>query len=106
VGVDATRFDGILAFASCRDGKLEVAGESAAGKFEILQTVTTPVGARTMDDVDAGTHKAYLPTAEFEEPKPGVTGRPTAKPGTFMIVVVGGPKDCRGSAAISSRHRP
>jgi hypothetical protein len=88
-GVDATRFDGSRAFASCRDGKLEVAGESAAGKFEILQTVTTPVGARTMD-VDAGTHKAYLPTAEFEEPKPDATGRPTAKPGTFMIVVVGG----------------
>ena len=89
-GVDATRFDGNQALASCRDGKLEVVRESTPGKFEILQTVTTPVGARTMD-VDAGTHKAYLPTAEFEEPKPGATGRPTAKPGTFMIVVVAGP---------------
>ena len=86
-GVDATRFDGHQAFASCRDGKLEVAGESAPGKFEILQTVTTPVGARTMD-VDLETHKVYLATAEFEEQKPGATGRPTAKPGTFMIVVV------------------
>jgi DNA-binding beta-propeller fold protein YncE len=28
-GVDATRFDGHQAFASCRDGKLEVAGERA-----------------------------------------------------------------------------
>src|SRR5580765_2334188 len=80
-GVDATRFDGHQAFASCRDGKLEVAGESAAGKFEILQTVTTPVGARTMD-IDLATHKVYLATAEFEEQKPGATGRPTAKPGT------------------------
>jgi hypothetical protein len=86
-GVDATRFDGHQAFASCRDGKLEVAGESAPGKFEILQTVTTPVGARTMD-VDPEIHKVYLPTAEFEEQKPGATGRPTAKPGSFMIVVV------------------
>jgi DNA-binding beta-propeller fold protein YncE len=86
-GVDATRFDGRQAFASCRDGKLEVAGESAPGKFEILQTVTTPVGARTMD-VDSEMHKAYLATAEFEEQKPGATGRPTAKSGTFMIVVV------------------
>ena len=57
-------------------------------KFEILQTVTTPVGARTMD-VDPETHKVYLATAEFEEQKPGATGRPAAKPGTFMIVVVG-----------------
>lgn len=87
-GVDATKFDGSQAFTSCRDGKLEVAGESASGKFEIVQTVTTPVGARTMD-IDPGMHKVYLATAEFEEQKPGATGRPQAKPGTFMIVVVG-----------------
>jgi DNA-binding beta-propeller fold protein YncE len=86
-GVDATKFDGSQAFASCRDGKLAVAGENASGKFEIQQTVTTAVGAKTMD-VDTGTHKAYLPTFEFEEQKPGATGRPQAKPGTFMIVVV------------------
>ena len=87
-GVDATKFDGRQAFASCRDGKLEVAGETAPGKFEIQQTVTTPPGARTMD-ADPETHKVYLATAEFEEQKPGAPGRPTAKPGTFMIVVVG-----------------
>jgi DNA-binding beta-propeller fold protein YncE len=85
-GVDATKFDGHQAFASCRDGKLNVVGENA-GKFEIVQTVTTPVGAKTMD-VDPGAHKIYLPTAEFEEQKPGATGRPAAKPGSFMIVVV------------------
>jgi hypothetical protein len=87
-GVDATKFDGRQAFASCRDGKLEVAGETALGKLEIQQTVTTPVGARTMD-VDHETHRVYLATADFEEQKPGATGRPVAKPGTFMIVVVG-----------------
>jgi hypothetical protein len=86
-GVDATKFDGHQAFASCRDGKLSVAGETASGKFEIVQTVTTAVGAKTMD-VDPGTHKIYLPTAEFEEQKPGATGRPAARPGSFMIVVV------------------
>src|SRR5258708_3127424 len=47
-GVDATKFDGHQAFTSCRDGKLEVAGESASGQFEIIQTVATPAGARTM----------------------------------------------------------
>ena len=83
-GVDATRIDGNEAFASCRDGKLEVAGETA-GKWGILQTVSIPVGARTMD-VDTTAHKIYLPTAEFEEAKPGA--RPAAKPGTFKIVVV------------------
>jgi len=84
-GVDATKFDGHQAFASCRDGKLAVAGESSPGKFEIAQTVTTAVGAKTMD-VDPEKHKIYLPTAEFEEAKPGA--RPAPKPGTFMIVVV------------------
>jgi len=84
-GVDATRWDGHQAFASCRDGKLNVA-EQESGKFEIVQTATTVVGARTMD-IDTAEHKIYLPTAEFEEAKAGE--RPKAKPGTFMIVVVG-----------------
>jgi hypothetical protein len=35
--------------------------------------------------IDATSHKIYLPTAEFE---PITSGRPKAKPGTFMIVVV------------------
>jgi len=87
-GVDATKFDGQQAFASCRDGKMNIVGENASGKFEIVQTVTTALGAKTMD-VDPATHKAYLPTFEFEEQKPGATGRPAAKPGSFMIVVVG-----------------
>ena len=83
-GVDATRWDGHQAFASCREGKLSVA-EEKAGKFEIVQTVTTGVGTKTMD-LDAAARKIYLPTAEFDEAKPGA--RPSAKPGTFMIVVV------------------
>ena len=85
-GVDATKFGGNQAFASCRDGKLFVAGEISPGKFEIVQTVETPQGARTMD-VDREAHKVYLPTAEFGEP--GANGRPAPKPRTFMIVVVG-----------------
>ena len=86
-GVDATKFDQGQAFASCRDGSLAVARETSPGKFEIVQTVKTPQGARTMG-IDPTTHKIYLPTAEFEDPKPGATGRPAMKPGTFMIVVV------------------
>ena len=84
-GVDATKIDGGLAFASCADGSLAVASESSPGKFEIVQTVKTPPGARTMG-VDPTTHMIYLPTSEFEEATPGT--RPRSKPGTFMIVVV------------------
>jgi DNA-binding beta-propeller fold protein YncE len=82
-GVDATRWDGQQAFASTREGKLGVA-EEKGGKWEIVQTVTTGVGTKTMD-IDAAAHKIYMPTAEFEEAKAG--GRPSAKSGTFMIVV-------------------
>jgi DNA-binding beta-propeller fold protein YncE len=83
-GVDATKFDGD-AFASCSDGTLSVARESG-GKFEIVQTVQTPRGARTMG-LDPATHTLYLPTAEFGAATEGQS-RPRPKPGTFMIVVV------------------
>jgi DNA-binding beta-propeller fold protein YncE len=85
--VDATKIDGGQAFASCRDGTLTVAAETSPGKFETVETVKTRMGARTMG-LEPNTHKIYLPTAEFEEPRPGAKGGPRTKPGTFMIVVV------------------
>jgi hypothetical protein len=85
-GVDATKFDAGLAFASCRDGSFFVI-EEKAGKYAIAQTVKTPIVAKTMG-VDPATHKVYLPTAEFEDQPAGSTSRPKAKPGTFMVVVV------------------
>ena len=84
-GVDATQFEGD-AFASCRDGTLAIAREGAPGKFQIIQTVQTPQGARTMGS-DPTTHTLYLPTAEFGPPAAGQS-RPSVKPGSFMIVVV------------------
>jgi len=81
--VDATAFHEGQAFASCRDGSLTVGGLKN-GKLELKETVKTPEGARTMT-VDHGNHRLFLPTAEFE---PATTGRPKAKPGTFMIVFV------------------
>ena len=83
-GVDATQFDG-HAFASCSDGTLAVAGEKSPGEFEIVQTVKTQQGARTMGS-DPTTHTLYLPTAEFE-PATGQQ-RPKAKPDSFMVLVV------------------
>lgn len=85
-GVDATAFDGTQAFASCGDGSLIVAAKKA-GTWEVEQTVKTPLGART-NGLDLTTDRIYLPTAEME---PSTTGRPKAKPGSFMIVEVGRP---------------
>ena len=83
--VDAIKLDGSQAFASCRDGTLAVASETAPGKFEIVETVKTPPGARTMG-LDPTTLNIYLPTAEYVQ---GANGRQTTKPDSFMIVVVG-----------------
>jgi len=84
-GVDATKFDGDV-FASCGDSTLTVAREVTPGKFQVVQTVKTPRGARTMG-IDPTTRSLYLPTAEFA---PGSEGqaRPRPKPDSFMIVVV------------------
>jgi DNA-binding beta-propeller fold protein YncE len=84
-GVDATKFDGDV-FASCGDGTLTVARETAPDKYGVVQIVQTPRGARTMG-VDPTTHTLYLPTAELEPSADG-RWRPRPKPGTFMIVVV------------------
>jgi len=86
-GVDATKLDSGQAFASCRDGTLAVVSETSPGKFDVVQSLKTGQGAGTMG-IDSATHKIYLPTADFEEVKPGATGRPRTIPGTFKILVV------------------
>lgn len=89
-GVDATRFDNGYAFASCRDGTLAVARETSPGRFQIVQDLRTRPGARTMD-IDPTTHAAFLPTAEFGEPR-DARSRPIPRPDTFMALV-GRPSD-------------
>jgi DNA-binding beta-propeller fold protein YncE len=84
-GVDATKFAGDI-FASCGDGTLTVVREPEPGKFQVLQTVQTPRGAKTMG-VDPTTQTLYLPTAEMLPPAEGQS-RPRPKPDSFMIVVV------------------
>jgi hypothetical protein len=86
-GVDAVKIDSSEYFASTGDGTLAVVGSSSPGKYAVVQTVKTPIGAKTMG-VDDRTHKIYLPTADFEAVKTGANGRRVAKPGTFKIIVV------------------
>ena len=86
-GVDATRVAGAEAFASAGDGTLTVVGRSSSGEYTVVALVKTERGAKTMD-IDTRTHKIYLPTADFEDVKPGASGRPVAKPDTFKILVV------------------
>jgi hypothetical protein len=87
-GVDGCAFDPGTgcAMASCGDGTLTIVKETSPGKFEVIQTLQTRRGARTIV-LDPTTHAAYLPTAKMKDPAPGER-RPTPEPGTFMIVVV------------------
>ena len=86
-GPDAVIYDAKrrLAFIPCgRDGVLEVIAVRAAGDVVKLQTLATQRSART-GALDPKTGRLYLPTANYiAQP----TGRPTATPGTFTILVV------------------
>ena len=86
-GCDSTKFDDGFIFSSCGDGTMTVVREADPQKFDVVQTVTTRQGAKTMA-VDPQTHEVFLPTAEFE-PAAGTRNRPVAKPDTFMILVFG-----------------
>jgi DNA-binding beta-propeller fold protein YncE len=87
---DACAFDPATGdiFASCGDGTLTIARETAPDKFEIVQKLETRRGAKTMG-LDPATHAAYLPAVEYEPAPAGgpANRRPTAKPDTFMVLV-------------------
>lgn len=84
---DGAKFDPGLkrAFASNGEGTLTVVQESKNGKYEVLGSVETARGARTMA-LDPKTHKVYVATAELGAPAEGQR-RPSIKPGTFMVLV-------------------
>jgi hypothetical protein len=95
-GVDANRFDPNtkLAFASCgQAGSVTVAKEVTPDKLEVVQTLETARGSRTMT-LDPKTHKIYLaavdyppaPTAAPEGTPPG-RGRAQPVPNSFKILV-------------------
>lgn len=84
--VDATKYVGDQAFASCGgSGELFVASQKE-GKWQVDQVVKTAMGARTMD-IDGDNHTIYMPTADREPAAPGERG-PRMKPDSFMIVEV------------------
>ena len=93
-GVDATKYDSGLrqAFASCGgDAVLTVVGTDAGGAPEVIQSLTTQRGARTMA-LDEHSHRLFLVTASFGPP-PAATAehphpRPAILPGTFRVLVI------------------
>jgi YVTN family beta-propeller protein len=85
--VDGVAFDKGYkrAYSANGDGTMTVVGE-VDGKYKVIETVKTQKGARTIA-VSSKTGGIYLPTADQGESEPGK--RPSIKPGTFVILVVG-----------------
>ena len=93
-GVDGCAFDDAtqLAFASCGDGTTTIAKEETPDKLTVVQTLKTEPRARTMT-LDPGTHRIYLPSAQFQpppSPSPGASpGRPQVVPNSLKLLVYG-----------------
>ncbi|MDE2389933.1 MAG: YncE family protein [Betaproteobacteria bacterium] len=90
-GCDGVSFDEVsknIYTANGADGTLTVIKEKSADEFVVVKNLATKKGARTIT-IDKQTHQLYLPTAEFEDKKPGQNGRPAMKPGTFQVLVIG-----------------
>jgi DNA-binding beta-propeller fold protein YncE len=93
-GVDGAAFDEQkqLAFSSNgADGTLTVVREVSPTEFNVVETVPTARGARTIT-IDEKTHNLYLPTAKFgppPEPTPDrPRPRPTILPDSFEVIEV------------------
>lgn len=92
-GVDADAYDPgtRLAFASCGEGVLTVLSIGSSGRPEVVQSVTTQRGARTMA-LDLEKHRVFLVTADFSPP-PAATAeqphpRPSIVPGSVRLLVL------------------
>ncbi len=91
-GVDANAFDPVtqLAFSSCGDGTVTIARELTPEKLQVVQTLTTEKGAKTMA-LDLKTHRIYLASAKHEtaaQPTPGAQRpRRVMVPGSFKVLV-------------------
>jgi DNA-binding beta-propeller fold protein YncE len=93
-GVDGNGFDPKtgLAFSANGDGTLTVVRESSPGRYDVLETVTTQRGSRTMA-IDPKTHNIYLPAAQFSPQATstveGSRPRPTMIKDSFSVLVIG-----------------
>ena len=92
-GVDAAAYDPgtRLAFASCGEGVLTVVRIGSSGRPQVVESVTTQRGARTMA-LDLEKHRVFLVTADFLPPPPATAEqphpRPSIVPGSVRLLVL------------------
>ena len=92
-GVDGAEFDPATrnVYSANGEGTLTVVHEQAPDSYQVLQTLNTQRGARTIA-LDGASHRLYLPTAEFGPTPPPSADQPHPRPpvlsGTFVVLVV------------------
>ena len=88
--VDAVAYEPAtgLVFTSTGEGRLDIFREESPDKFEAIQTVYTPPGARTMA-LDPKTHNLFLVTADFGPPPAPPDPHPRIMSDTFTLLVYG-----------------
>lgn len=84
---DGVAFDDGYAFSANRDGAATMVGETSPGKYGVIATIPTKMGAKTIS-ADQKAHKLYLPAWDIG-PAPAGGGRGAAVADTFGIVVLG-----------------
>ena len=90
---DGVAFDPALkqAYSSNGEGTMSVIKEVNAGKFELVENITTEPSARTIG-IDLTTHHLFLPAAKTEPTPPTATNahpRPHAVTGSFHLIEIG-----------------
>jgi len=83
---DGVAFDDGYAFSANRDGAVTMVGETSPGKYAVVATIPTKVGAKTIS-ADQKAHKLYLPAWDITPAAGGGRGTPVAE--SFGIVVLG-----------------
>jgi len=89
-GVDATSFDpetNYVFSSNGQSGTLTVIHEDTPDKYTVVEDAPTKKSARTMA-LDLKTHNIFLPAAEMIPPPAGER-RPSIKPGTFELLLLG-----------------
>lgn len=88
-GCDGVVFDPALglAYSANGEGTISVVKELNANHYELLETVKTALGARTLA-LDNETHHIFLPTADLQ-PGSGEGKKHTFIPGTFRVMEFG-----------------
>lgn len=86
-GVDGTAYDPKThdIFASNADGTLTIIHQDSADKYQVVQTLNTPIGSRNLG-LDPVTHRLYVASAKFGTLPPGDKGKKPVLPGTFTLL--------------------